>query len=162
MISAIHNSPIGPLTLHSDGRAITGLEFDQPKYPLTPSPRGSDAVIDHARRELDLYFAGKLQRFRVPTAARGTAFQIRVWEALKAIPFGVTRTYGEQAVAISQPKAVRAVGLANGRNPISIIVPCHRVIGANGALTGFGGGLDRKRFLLDLETSRADLLMTGT
>jgi methylated-DNA-[protein]-cysteine S-methyltransferase len=158
----MHDSPVGPLTLHSDGRAITGLEFDDPRYPLEPSPRGDDDVIDQARRELDLYFCGKLQRFRVPTSARGTLFQLRVWEALKQIPFGVTRTYGEQAVVIGQPKAVRAVGLANGRNPISIIVPCHRVIGANGALTGFGGGLQRKQFLLDLEQAPADLLMTGT
>lgn len=151
MISALHDSPIGPLTLHSDGAAITGVEFDDPKYPLPPSPRGEDGVLKQARRELDLYFAGKLKAFSVPLAPRGTPFQQRVWEALRTIPYGVTRSYGEQAVAIGSPKAFRAVGLANGKNPISIIVPCHRVIGANGDLTGFGGGMARKHYLLQHE-----------
>jgi methylated-DNA-[protein]-cysteine S-methyltransferase len=151
MISAIHDSPVGPLTLHSDGQTITGLEFDEPRYPLEPSPRGSDKLIEQARRELDAYFAGKLKVFAVPAIGRGTPFQQKVWTALRQIPYGVTRTYGQQANAIGAPKAVRAVGLANGRNPISIIVPCHRVIGASGSLTGFGGGLERKRCLLDLE-----------
>jgi methylated-DNA-[protein]-cysteine S-methyltransferase len=162
MISSVYGSPVGELTLHSNGAAITGLEFEQHKHPLPESPRGNDRVLDQARRELDLYFGGKLTAFGVATAARGTAFQLRVWEALKRIPYGATRTYGDQAAAIGQPKAVRAVGLANGRNPISIIVPCHRVIGANGALTGFGGGIRRKQFLLDLERGGAGLLMTGT
>ena len=151
MISAIHDSPIGPLTLHSDGAALTGVEFDQPKYPLAPSPRGEDSVLKQARRELDLYFAGKLKAFSVPLAPRGTPFQQRVWAALRTIPYGVTRSYGEQAAAIGSPKAFRAVGLANGKNPISIIVPCHRVIGANGDLTGFGGGMARKHYLLQHE-----------
>lgn len=153
MISATYDSPVGPLTLHSDGAAITGVEFDQPKYPLPPSPRGEDGVLAQTRRELDLYFAGKLKAFRVPLAPRGTPFQERVWAALRAIPYGVTRTYGEQAAAIGSPKAFRAVGLANGKNPISIIVPCHRVIGADGGLTGFGGGMARKQFLLQHEQS---------
>ena len=159
MISCIHPSPVGPLTLHSDGAALTGVEFDRPKYPLPASPRGEDRILDQARRELDAYFAGKLRVFTVPTAARGTTFQRRVWKALSAIPFGVTRTYGQQAAALGNPKAARAVGLANGKNPISIIVPCHRVIGASGALTGFGGGLERKQALLALEQG-AGLFMT--
>lgn len=151
MISTLHDSPIGPLTLHSDGAAITGIEFDEPKHPLPPSPRGEDRVLGQARRELDQYFAGKRKVFDVALAPRGTEFQQRVWAALRTIPYGVTRTYGQQAAAIGSPKAFRAVGLANGKNPISIIVPCHRVIGAGGGLTGFGGGLGRKRLLLDLE-----------
>lgn len=155
MISNVYLSPIGPLTLHSNGAAITGLEFDDPKHPLEEHPRGDDAVLMQARRELDDYFAGKRTRFTVPTAAHGTPFQQRVWAALRKIPYGATRTYGEQAEAIGSPRASRAVGLANGRNPIAIIVPCHRVIGSNGSLTGFGGGLHRKKFLLDLERGAA-------
>lgn len=159
MISCIHESPVGPLTLHSNGVALTGVEFDQPRYPLAPSPRGEDRVLTLARRELDRYFAGKLRAFTVPVEAKGTPFQQRVWRALREIPFGETRTYGQQAAAIGKPAAVRAVGSANGRNPISIVVPCHRVIGADGSLTGFGGGIERKQALLALETAPA-LLMT--
>lgn len=154
MISTIHDGPVGPLTLHSDGAALTGLEFEKPKYPLEASPRGNDRVLDSARRQLDLYFAGQLRVFDVPTAPRGTPFQQRVWAALLTIPYGATRSYGAQAAAIGAPKASRAVGLAHGRNPISIIVPCHRVIGASGSLTGYGGGIDRKRQLLDLEQGK--------
>lgn len=155
MISCTHESPVGPLTLHSNGAALTGVEFDERRYPLAPSPRGEDRVLALARRELDRYFAGKLTVFSVPTAADGTEFQRAVWAALTKIPFGATRTYAQQAAAIGRPKAVRAVGAANGRNPISIIVPCHRVIGADGGLTGFGGGLARKQALLDLERAMA-------
>lgn len=158
MISCIHDSPVGPLTLHSDGAALTGLEFDEPRYPLAASPRGEDKVLAQARRELDAYFAGKLRAFNVALAPCGTPFQQKVWAALRAIPYGATRTYGQQALAIGQPKAVRAVGLANGKNPISIIVPCHRVIGASGSLTGFGGGLPRKQTLLDLEQGASLIL----
>ncbi len=151
MKSIVHDSPVGPLTLHSDGVALTGLEFDDPKYPLEPSPRGEDGVLNAARRQLDRYFTDKLRVFDLPLAPLGTPFQQRVWAALLEIPYGVTRSYGALAAAIGAPKASRAVGLANGRNPISIIVPCHRVIGANGSLTGYGGGMERKRQLLDLE-----------
>lgn len=151
MISCIHDSPIGPLTLHSDGAALSGLEFDEPRYPLAASARGEDKVLAQARRELDAYFAGKLRAFTMALAPQGTPFQLKVWTALRSIPYGATRTYGQQALAIGQPKAVRAVGLANGKNPIAIIVPCHRVIGASGSLTGFGGGLPRKKALLELE-----------
>ena len=161
MISMVYSSPIGPLTLQSNGAALTSLKFANPKYPLAESPRGDDAVLERARCELDDYFAGTLTKFTVPTAAHGTPFQQRVWAALRKIPYGATRTYGEQAAAIGSPNASRAVGLANGRNPIAIMVPCHRVIGSNGSLTGFGGGLHRKKFLLDLEQRPAQLDLTS-
>jgi len=151
MISAIHDGPVGKLTLYSDGAALTGLEFEDPKYPLEPAPRGDDKIIAQTRRELDAYFAGKLKAFSVALKPSGTPFQQKVWMALRKIPYGVTRSYGQQAQAIGSPNASRAVGLANGKNPIPIIVPCHRVIGASGSLTGFGGGIPRKKYLLDLE-----------
>jgi methylated-DNA-[protein]-cysteine S-methyltransferase len=154
MISATHDSPIGILTLVSNGDAIAWLEFEQARHPAPQYRHGCDAVIERARRELDAYFGGKLKKFSVPVAPQGTPFQQRVWAALRNIPYGATRTYGEQAASIGSPQASRAVGLANGRNPVSIIVPCHRVIGANGALTGYGGGLERKQFLLELEQGR--------
>lgn len=151
MIFAIHDTDIGPLTLHSDGAALTGLYFESPRYPAPEARAGADAILDTARRQLDAYFQGALTHFDLPLNPHGTPFQKRCWDALLAIPYGATRSYGEQAAAIGRPKAQRAVGLANGRNPISIIVPCHRVIGAGGALTGYGGGVDKKRFLLALE-----------
>lgn len=157
MICCVHDSVVGPLTLHSNGVALTGLEFADPKYALPPSRPGEDAILTAACRELDEYFAGSRREFAVPLAPHGTPFQQRVWQALTTIPYGSTRSYGQQAAAIGAPMAVRAVGLANGKNPISIIIPCHRVIGANGALTGFGGGLGRKRFLLELESSELPL-----
>lgn len=151
MISSTHKSPIGTLTLVSDGEAIVYLEFENNKYPAPKFPKGEDAIIKQAKKELDLYFAGKLKDFTVPVKPEGTEFQRACWKALTKIPYGATRSYGEQANKIGKPKAVRAVGLANGRNPIPIIIPCHRVIGANGSLTGFGGGLPTKQFLLELE-----------
>jgi len=151
MIGAVHDSPCGPLTLKSNGAALTHCEFEAGRYVSAPAPAGADEILDQARRELDAYFAGKLRKFSVPVAPQGTVFQRRVWAALQAIPYGATRSYGQQAAAIGAPKASRAVGLANGRNPIAIIIPCHRVIGANGGLTGYGGGMERKRLLLDLE-----------
>jgi methylated-DNA-[protein]-cysteine S-methyltransferase len=160
MISAIYESPVGALTLISDGRTLAHLEFENPRYPYQTAPAGVDTVLDCARRELDAYFLGRLRAFSVPVAPRGTAFQRKVWAALQAIPYGSTRSYREQAEAIGAPKAVRAVGLANGRNPISIIIPCHRVIGADGGLTGYGGGIARKKFLLELERGER-LLKTG-
>lgn len=155
MISALHDSPVGKLTLISDGRALTHLEFENPRYPATRHPRGDDKVIAKARRELDAYFAGKLRAFTVALAPQGTDFQQRVWNALLAIPYGATRSYGQQAAAIGAPNASRAVGLANGRNPIAIIIPCHRVIGAKGGLTGYGGGMARKQQLLELEQGQS-------
>lgn len=151
MISTVLDSPVGPLTLISNGAALTDVQFENPRYAYTPAPAGSDAILDAARRQLDQYFAGKLRAFDLPLAPQGTAFQQRVWQALLAIPYGMTRSYGQQAAAIGSPQASRAVGLANGRNPISIIIPCHRVIGANGSLTGYGGGMERKQLLLELE-----------
>src|SRR5690606_40805710 len=125
--------------------------------PHASPDEGSDAILDLTRRELDAYFAGRLRAFSVPVAPRGTPFQQRVWAALREIPYGSTTTYGAIAAKLGAQAAVRAVGAANGANPIPIIVPCHRVIGANGSLTGFGGGLERKRFLLDLERGVASL-----
>lgn len=151
MICIIHDTPVGKLTLVSDGRAIAHVAFENSKHPPPACPRGEDKVIAKARRELDAYFAGALKTFTVPVAPRGTPFQESAWAALRTIPYGVTRSYAEQAAAIGKPKAVRAVGSANGRNPIPIIIPCHRVIGADGSLTGFGGGVETKRFLLALE-----------
>jgi methylated-DNA-[protein]-cysteine S-methyltransferase len=151
MISMIYASPIGKLTLASNGEAITQVEFEQNRYPLPVHPKGTDKVLEKARRELDAYFAGKLKEFTVPVAPEGTDFQKKAWAALQKIPYGATRSYGQQARAIGSPSASRAVGAANGRNPIPVIIPCHRVIGSNGSLTGFGGGMERKQFLLELE-----------
>ncbi|HYD86102.1 MAG TPA: methylated-DNA--[protein]-cysteine S-methyltransferase [Vitreimonas sp.] len=150
-ISTVYESPCGPLTLISNGAALTDLQFENPRYPYAPAPAGADAVLDKTRRQLDAYFAGKLRAFDLPLAPKGTPFQQRVWQALLAIPYGATRSYGQQAAAIGSPQASRAVGLANGRNPIAIVIPCHRVIGANGSLTGYGGGMERKQLLLELE-----------
>lgn len=153
MTTAIHHSPVGPLTITVDGDALVGVWFPGADgAPLVTTGKGSRApLLDSVRRELDEYFAGTRRRFTVPVAPLGTPFQRRVWSALQTIPYGQTTSYGAIATQIGSPSAVRAVGAANGANPIPIIIPCHRVIGANGSLTGFGGGLDRKRFLLDLE-----------
>jgi methylated-DNA-[protein]-cysteine S-methyltransferase len=151
VISTLYDSPVGPLTLVSDGAALVALEFDNVNRPVLQAPRGEDEVLAAARRQLDAYFAGRLRSFDLPLAPKGTAFQQRVWKALTRIPYGATRSYGALASAIGAPGASRAVGLANGRNPIAIVIPCHRVIGADGSLTGFGGGVERKRFLLELE-----------
>lgn len=151
MKSVVHESPVGPLTLISNGEALTDVQFENPRYAYAPAPAGKDKILDAARRQLDQYFAGTLRAFDLPLAPKGTAFQQRVWQALLTIPYGVTRSYGQQAATIGSPQASRAVGLANGRNPISIVIPCHRVIGANGSLTGYGGGMARKQLLLELE-----------
>ncbi|MEZ5958625.1 MAG: methylated-DNA--[protein]-cysteine S-methyltransferase [Hyphomonadaceae bacterium] len=157
MISAIYDSPVGPLTLTSNGKALVQVEFEGGKYPLPRYELGADKIIDQTRRELDQYFAGKLRDFKVKVAPQGTEFQRKAWAALQTIPYGETRSYAQQAKAIGSPKATRAIGAANGRNPIPVIIPCHRVIGANGSLTGFGGGMERKQILLDLEQG-GDLL----
>jgi methylated-DNA-[protein]-cysteine S-methyltransferase len=151
VISCVYESPIGKLTLASNGEALTQLEFEDPRYALTQHPRGDDKILRQARKELDAYFAGKLKDFTVPVAPQGTEFQKKAWKALQKIPYGTTRSYGQQAKVVGNPSASRAVGAANGRNPIAVIIPCHRVIGSNGSLTGFGGGMKRKQFLLDLE-----------
>ena len=113
----------------------------------------ADPVLLDAADQLRAYFAGELREFELPLAPRGTAFQRQVWAAVSAVPYGSTATYSEIAAAVGRPDACRAVGAANGRNPLPVIVPCHRIIGAAGALTGYGGGLDRKRSLLDLEAA---------
>lgn len=146
-------SPIGRLLLVGDERTLRGLHMlDGPKPPvLDPAWVEDPAPFAAVIAQLDEYFAGERTTFDVAIELPGTPFQQRVWEALRAIPYGRTISYGELARRIDQPSAVRAVGLANGRNPVSVIVPCHRVIGANGTLTGYGGGVERKRLLLDLE-----------
>jgi methylated-DNA-[protein]-cysteine S-methyltransferase len=143
-------SPIGELLLTSDGKSVTGLYMHKQKHGAkrTKDWKRDDAALKQPRAQLQAYFAGELRDFKLPLAAEGTPFQQRVWRALCDIPYGETISYGELARRIGQPTASRAVGLANGQNPISIVVPCHRVIGANGSLTGYGGGLERKRWLL--------------
>jgi methylated-DNA-[protein]-cysteine S-methyltransferase len=146
-------SPIGVLTLTSNGSALTQLLIaHEDDINAEAVPAEADAVLAAAREQLDAYFDMRLTDFDLPLGARGTDFQRRVWDSLKTIPFGETISYAELARRIDQPKAVRAVGAANGRNPLMIIVPCHRVIGADGSLTGFGGGIERKQWLLDHET----------
>jgi len=146
-------SPIGALTLVGEGRTLTHLRMvDQTHEPDRSGwePAGPDAFADVVT-QLDAYFAGTLTEFDVVLRLDGTEFQRRVWEALQTIPYGETRSYGQIADQIGSPAASRAIGLANGRNPISIIIPCHRVIGSSGSLTGYGGGIERKRTLLELE-----------
>lgn len=152
MTVIVHPSPVGALTLQSDGRKLISIWFDDDRRSRPPVDHSADAVLDQACRELDEYFSGRRMRFEVPAApVMGTPFQRAVWLALTEISFGATASYGEIAKAIGRPKAVRAVGAANGANPLPIVVPCHRVIGADGSLTGFGGGLPRKTLLLELE-----------
>lgn len=155
-----YDSPVGPLLLIQRRGELAGLYFadeGQPRKPPADAER-CDADFSEACDQLAAYFAGELREFSLPLAPEGTAFQLRVWLELRAIPFGQTISYGELARRIGDPNASRAVGAANGKNPISIIVPCHRVIGANGALTGFGGGIETKRSLLELESSQAACL----
>lgn len=151
------DSPLGMLTLLSDGDAVTGVFMPSHKAGPRRDPawRRDAQVFADVVAQLEAYFDGTLQTFDLPLAPAGTPFQQRVWAALREIPYGETRSYRDIAERIGAPKAVRAVGLANGRNPISIIVPCHRVVGANGSLTGYGGGLQNKQLLLDLERRSA-------
>lgn len=138
-------SPLGRLCLRSDGRALTALRFH---HEAISEPARPDPVIEQAVHELREYFQGNRERFTVPLAPSGSPFQLKVWRALLHIPCGQTASYGEIARAIGEPSAARAVGLANHRNPIALIVPCHRVIGASGRLVGYGGGLAAKEWLL--------------
>lgn len=148
-------SPVSTLTLVADADALLAIlwESDRPgRVRLAETAAQPDhPVLAEAARQLDAYFAGDLRRFTVPLRFEGTEFQKAVWAALLTIPYGETRSYGAIAAQIGRPDAQRAVGAANGRNPISIIAPCHRVIGSGGSLTGFAGGLEAKRYLLDLE-----------
>ena len=141
------DSPIGILTLTSEGDKLIGLRFGK----IAEGDNSSTEVLERAKAQLEAYFSKKLTVFDLPIDPRGTEFRKRVWNALLEIPYGQKRTYGEIAAAIGSPKGVRAVGNANHHNPISIIIPCHRVVGYNGALTGYAGGLDIKKFLLELE-----------
>jgi methylated-DNA-[protein]-cysteine S-methyltransferase len=162
-------SPVGELMLVASDTHLAGVHF-------TPHPHGgitsgtwerasggtaADAILAEVRAQLTGYFSGASTQFDLPLGAQGTPFQTRVWEALRAIPHGQTISYGELARRLGAPKAMRAVGAANGRNPIPIIVPCHRVIGARGDLTGFGGGLERKRWLLAHEGGGVGELLVG-
>lgn len=146
-------SPVGPLRLWSNGQALLRIEFgDRDALPEGARQHG-DAVLRCGSKQLQEYFAGKRRGFELPLAPRGTAFQLSVWLALAEIPWGEWRSYGDIAKAIDRPGAVRAVGAANGRNPLPVVVPCHRVVGSDGSLTGFAGGLEKKRYLLELEGS---------
>jgi methylated-DNA-[protein]-cysteine S-methyltransferase len=148
-------SPLGTLQLTAENGALTGVHFPGQKHDRPRQPEWQRAddepVLARTRTELAEYFEGRRTRFDLPLAPRGTAFQQAVWRALLAVPFGATSTYGATALAIRKPSAVRAVGAAIGANPIGIIVPCHRIIGRDGSLTGYAGGLDRKARLLALE-----------
>ena len=153
-------SPVGPLMLVGDQASLRRLAFvrDGEPEPEDGWQRDTRGALDGVCRELEAYFAGRLTRFETPVVPEGTAFQRRVWQGLCGIPYGRTVSYGELARQIGAERAVRAVGAANGANPIAIVIPCHRVIGANGSLTGFGGGLPVKRALLDLEQGKRRLL----
>lgn len=157
LASATLPSPVGPLTLiaNAEGMVAVLWENERPGRVPLDGDVGSDTmpILQEAKRQLAEYFNGRRQTFDLPLAAKGTPFQSKVWKALTAIPYGTTRTYAEIARQIGRHRAVRAVGAAIGRNPLSILVPCHRVIGSNGKLTGFAGGLPRKAILLELEST---------
>jgi methylated-DNA-[protein]-cysteine S-methyltransferase len=161
MYFAVLDSPLGSLTLTGDGEALAGLYMHEHLRAPAPAPDAvrDDAAFAAAREQLGEYFAGERRSFDLPLALRGTPFQLEVWAALREIPYAQTTSYGAIARRIGRPAAVRAVGLANGRNPVSIVVPCHRVIGASGALIGYGGGLERKRRLLALEGGHTALAL---
>lgn len=146
-------SPVGELLIAADDAVLRMIRFREGRYPgqVEDGWRKGGAVVEETRRQLGEYFRGRRRRFDLPLAPAGTPFQLRAWSALQEIPYGATCSYGEQARAMGTPRAVRAVGAANGRNPIPIVVPCHRVIGGNGTLTGYAGGVGIKRFLLELE-----------
>jgi len=164
--STLYSSPVGPLFLAASGRGLVALEFDQRlpgQQTIRPNPRDlraeskslrfepSDTALRPYVSELKEYFAGARRQFSFPLDMRGTEFQLACWRALLEIPYGETRTYADIARAVNRPQGFRAVGMANNRNPIAIVVPCHRVIASDGTLCGYGGGLDIKRKLLQLE-----------
>ena len=155
------SSPIDDLLLISDGVTLIGLYMDT-ATAVQPTGKKDPGPFREVTQQLSAYFEGDLRQFDLPIRLEGTKFQQTVWAALRELRFGQRISYGELARRIGQPSASRAVGLANGRNPISIIVPCHRVIGASGSLVGYGGGLDRKRWLLDHERGRTCLQLTLT
>jgi O-6-methylguanine DNA methyltransferase len=154
-------SDIGPLNVAVSNKGLVALEFDRGQFP----PKNKNVIWEESRkktepftRELEEYFAGKRREFTFPLDLRGTDFQVKCWRALLAIPYGETRSYADIARAVRKPQAFRAVGMANNRNPIAIVVPCHRVIASDGTLCGYGGGLDVKRKLLELEGALTGIL----
>jgi methylated-DNA-[protein]-cysteine S-methyltransferase len=155
MIRYLHiESPVGPLLLAADDDGLRLVEFHAPRHPmarLQDWEEGDNAVLAATRAQLGEYFAGTRRSFELPMAPQGTQFQRTVWWMLAEIPYGETISYAQLAARVDKPSATRAVGAANGRNPLPIVLPCHRVIGADGSLTGFGGGLPTKHFLLALE-----------
>ncbi|MFT5090279.1 MAG: methylated-DNA-[protein]-cysteine S-methyltransferase [Candidatus Latescibacterota bacterium] len=142
---------IGPLLLAGDKHNLKGIYFENNAFNPPPDWQRVEALPYPIAEQLDAYFTGALREFDLPLAPEGTTFQLEVWAALEEIPYGETISYAELALRIGNPAAVRAVGMANGKNPLPIVVPCHRVIGSDGSLTGFGGGLPTKEFLLKLE-----------
>jgi methylated-DNA-[protein]-cysteine S-methyltransferase len=153
------DSPIGSLLLAGRSGTLEIVRFPNGRMAMAPEDdwRRDDGAFGTAKRQLDEYFGGLRRRFDLPMAPRATPFQARVLAALQRIPYGETRSYKDIACAIGEPRSVRAVGGANGRNPLPIVIPCHRVIGSGGQLTGFGGGIETKRFLLDLERAHSGL-----
>ena len=158
-------SPVGILMLAGDSEGLADIRFMEGRHPATP-PEASwiedDKPFREAVAQLRAYFDGKLREFNMPLAPKGTQFQLQVWSALREIPYGKTISYAELARRIDKPKAVRAVGAANGRNPLAIVIPCHRVIGSDGSLTGYGGGMRNKQLLLALEGSATPELRDAT
>ncbi|MBK5220163.1 MAG: methylated-DNA--[protein]-cysteine S-methyltransferase [Thermoleophilia bacterium] len=157
------DSPLGELLLVGDGGALRGLYLQQRRLPVGPPPewRREPDAFAAVSGQLGEYFAGERTSFDLSLALTGTPFQLRVWEALGEVGYGETLSYGELARRIGRPSAARAVGAANGANPISIVIPCHRLVGAGGAMTGYSGGVESKRLLLDLETSAASSICSG-
>ena len=154
MIFCYMEAPVGRLLIAADEIALRDISFEKSRHRRAPDrewTEGTSALLHQTVTQLSEYFGGKRREFEVPLGPTGTEFQLHVWRALLEIPFAETASYSQIAARIGRPSAVRAVGSANGRNPIPIIIPCHRVIGSDGALTGFGGGLDVKEFLLRLE-----------
>ncbi len=149
MYLCMYDSPFGPITLQSDGEALTGLDFGLTDHAMKTTSQLE--LFTRTKGELDEYFSGKRKQFTIPLRTRGTPFQNQVWEALQTIPYGETRCYEDIAIQIGNPNACRAIGMANNRNSIGIIIPCHRVIGKDGSLVGYAGGLDKKIVLLELE-----------
>lgn len=147
---AFYQTPIGRIGLAENGSAITDLIFENHESPVAWDAEETP-LLKKAAQQLSAYFAGELRDFDLPLAPQGTTFQRAVWNALLEIPYGATRSYGQVAAAVGNSKASRAIGMANHSNPIAIIIPCHRVIGSNGKLVGYGGGLEIKEFLLEME-----------
>ena len=152
VVYSLYQHPTGMLSLMATDEGLEQIRFDA-ATPEDAVRQEDHEVLRETARQLDAYFARDLRDFDLPLRLKGTPFQVRVWKALLDIPYGETRSYAQQAQRVGAPDAVRAVGAANGRNPIPIVVPCHRVIGSNGKLTGFGGGLPLKRWLLDHESN---------